>query len=68
MRLTLETKTAKKKQKKYPLIYFVVKNVVLFRLIVVNWKNYSVNYPYRSGITKDLKKNLEKISTTYQEV
>ena len=62
--LSFETKTAKKRQKKYPLNLFRCKKCGLVQIdYVVNPKElFHVNYPYRSGITKDLKKfrkNLE---------
>ena len=59
----LKQKQLKKDRKKYPLNLFRCKNVVLFRLIMKMKELFHVNYPYRSGITKDLKKNLEKISS-----
>ena len=65
MRLHLKPKQLKKRQKKYPLNLFRCKKCGLVQIdYVVNPKElFHVNYPYRSGITKDLKKNLEKISS-----
>ena len=61
----LKQKQLKKRQKKYPLNLFRCKKCGLVQIdYVVNPKElFHVNYPYRSGITKDLKKNLEKISS-----
>jgi hypothetical protein len=53
------------KQKKYPLNLLRCQYCGLVQIdYVVNPKElFHTNYPYRSGITKDLKKNLEKISS-----
>lgn len=52
------------KQRKYPLNFIRCRNCGLVQIdYVVSPKElFHLEYPYKSGITKDLKKNLEKLS------
>lgn len=60
----LKKKDLTKREKKYPLNLVRCLNCGLIQIdYVVDPKElFHIDYPYRSGITKDLKKNLEKIS------
>ena len=60
----VEKNELKKKQNKYPLNLLRCSKCGLVQIdYVVNPKElFHINYPYRSGITKDLKNNLGKIS------
>ena len=60
----LKKKDLSKKRSKYPLNLIRCKDCGLVQIdYVVNPKElFHKNYPYRSGITKDLRNNLEKIS------
>ena len=61
----IEKKQLNKKNKKYPLNLIRCKKCGLVQIdYVVDPKElFHKNYPYRSGITKDLKNNLQKISS-----
>jgi len=61
----IEKKRLNFNQKKYPLNLFKCQKCGLVQIdYVVDPKElFHINYPYRSGITKDLKNNLEKISS-----
>ena len=60
----VKKKDLEKKQSKYPLNFIRCRDCGLVQIdYVVNPKElFHLDYPYKSGITKDLKKNLERIS------
>lgn len=60
----VKKKDLDKKQSKYPLNFIRCRDCGLVQIdYVVNPKElFHLDYPYKSGITKDLKKNLERIS------